>query len=239
MAKRRLANRNTSTPVNEADEVLVDTIEGQQQSSDWFEENQKTIVGGLLCLAVLVGAFFAYQNLIRKPKLAAAATQMSQAQYQFERDSFSAALTNPGGGYLGFLAIIDEYGSTPAGNSANYYAGISYLHLGDFNKAIEYLNNFSAKGETMPIMKNGALGDAYSELGDFDKASSYYESATNSDNDLLTSQYLKKSGMMYEKLQKYDKALAAYNKIKTKYPNSAAGNEVDKLIGRVSAIAGK
>lgn len=239
MAKRRLANRNTSTPVSEADEVLVDTIEGQQQSSDWFEENQKTIVTGLLVLAVLVGAFFAYQNLIRKPKIAEAATQMYQAQFQFERDSFSAALTNPGGGYLGFLAIIDEYGGTPAGNAANYYAGVSYLHLGDFNKAIEYLKDFSAKGETMPIMKNGALGDAYSELGDFDEAASYYESAANSDNELLTSQYLKKLGMLYEKLQKYDKALATYQKIETKYPESAAGIESAKLIGRVSAVAGK
>jgi tetratricopeptide (TPR) repeat protein len=238
MAKRRFANKNAENPNTEGEEVLVEAVEGQaQQASDWFEENQKTIVGGLLGLAILIGLYFAYQNLIRKPAMTEAASAMYQAQYQFERDSFSAALTNPGGGHPGLLQIISDYGSTPAGNTANYYAGVSYLHLGDFNKAIEYLDDFSAKGEVMPIMKSGSLGDAYSELGDFGKAISYYEKATNSDNEFLTSQYLKKLGMLYEKQQDFNKALASYEKIKTKYPTSAAGVEVDKYIGRVSAVA--
>jgi len=234
MAKRRFAHKRNN-PDTAADEVLVDTIESQKaDTTDWFEQNQKTIVGALIGLAILVGAFFAYQNLIRKPKMTEAASQMYQAQNQFERDSFSAALTNPGGGFPGFLAIIDDYSGTPAGNVANYYAGVSYLHLGDFNKAVEYLNDFSASGATMPIMKNGALGDAYSELGDFDKAISYYGSAANSNNEFLTSQYLKKLGMLYEKQQKFDLAKTTYEKIKSQFPTSDAGKEIDKLLGRVA-----
>ena len=239
MAKRRFGVENTENPANEAEELLVDKIEATKGSTDWFEENQKTIVGVLLGLAVLVVLFFAYQNLIRKPKMAQAAAIMNQAQYQFERDSFSAALTSPGGGHPGFLSIISDYSGTPAGNLANYYAGVSYLHLGDFNKAVEYLKDFSARGEAMPIMKNGTLGDAYSELGDFDQAISYYKSASNSGNEFLTSQYLKKLGMAYEKQQKFGEALKTFEKIKTQYPTSAAGAEADKLIGRVSAVAGK
>ncbi len=239
MAKRRFGVENTDNPANEADEVLVETIAAKKEGADWFEENQKTIVAALLGLALLVVAYFAYQNLVRKPKVMEAASVMYQAQYQFERDSFTAALTNPGGGHPGFLSIISDYSGTPAGNVANYYAGISYLHLGDFNKSVEHLKDFSARGLTMPIMKNGALGDAYSELGDFDQAISYYESASNSDNELLTSQYLKKLGMAYEKQQKFGKALTAFEKIKTMYPKSAAGIEADKFIGRVSAVAGK
>jgi len=238
MAKRRFANKNAENPNTEGEEVLVEAVEGQaQQASDWFEENQKTIVGALLGLAILIGLYFAYQNLIRKPAMTEAASAMYQAEYQFERDSFSAALTNPGGGHPGFLQIISDYSSTPAGNTANYYAGVSYLHLGDFNKAVEYLSDFSPKGDVMPIMKSGALGDAYSELGDFGQAISYYEKAANSDNEFLTSQYLKKLGMLYEKQQDYNKALASYEKIKSQYPTTAAGAEVDKYIGRVSAVA--
>lgn len=239
MAKRRFANKRNN-PDTEADEVLVDAVETPQaSSSDWFEENQKTIVGALIGLAILVGAFFAYQNLIRKPKMNEAAAQMYQAQNQFERDSFASALSNPGGGFPGFLSIIDDYSGTPAGNVANYYAGVSYLHLGDFTKAVEYLKDFSPSGATMPIMKNGALGDAYSELGDFDQAISYYASACKSDNEFLTSQYLKKLGMLYEKQQKFDLANSTYQKIKSQFPNSDAGKEIDKLLGRVSAVAGK
>ncbi len=236
MAKRRFAHKNADIPT-EDEEILVDAVETRQSSGDWFEDNQKTIVGGLIGLALLIGAYFAYQNLIRKPAMMEASSSLYQAQFQFERDSFSAALTNPGGGHPGFLDIISNHGGTPAGNSAQYYAGVSYLHLGNFNEAIEHLEDFSARGDVLPIMKNGALGDAYSELGDFDKAISYYEKASNSNNEFLTSQYLKKLGMLYEKQQNFNKALASYQKIKSEFPMSDAGNEVEKLIGRVSAIA--
>ena len=80
------------------------------------------------------------------------------------------ALQNSNGDYLGFLDIIDEYGSTNAGNTANYYAGICYLHLGEYDAAASYLEDFSANDNVLPIMKNGALGDVYSEQGQMDKA---------------------------------------------------------------------
>jgi hypothetical protein len=52
---------------------------------------------------------------------------MMLAQQQFEKDSFQLALTNPGGGYSGFLDIIDSYSGTKTANLAKYYAGICYL----------------------------------------------------------------------------------------------------------------
>ena len=135
------------------------------------------------------------------------------------------------------MDIIDQYGGTPAGNSANYYAGVSYLHLGDYDKAINHLSDFSASGLVMPAMKNGALGDAYSEKQDFNQAISYYKKAAGAtDNEFVGGEYLKKLGMLQEKQQKYGEALSTFKELKEKYPKSVAGRDAEKLIARVSAL---
>jgi TolA-binding protein len=157
---------------------------------------------------------------------------MYQAQLQFERDSFANALTSPGSMFPGFLDIQDQYGGTKAANLANYYIGVSYLNLGKYEAAADYLKSFKAKTPEMTIMKNGALGDAYSELQDMGQAMSYYKKAANSDNDLLTPYYLKKVGMLQERNGDTAAAAATYQKIKDEYPQSAEGREIDKFLAK-------
>lgn len=215
------------------DELLVDIGQVGQDTSDFIDQNQTKIFGGLTVLVLLIGGYLAYQNFVVKPQQTAVIEKMSQAQFQFERDSFAAALTSPGAGFPGLLEIIDEYGGTEAGNLANYMAGVSYLNLGQFDGAITYLNDFSANGQVMPIMKNGALGDAYAEKGDLGQALNYYQKAANAeDNEALTPYYLKKAGMLSEKQGDKAAALKMYEQIKSKYPLSADASDIDKYISR-------
>ncbi len=232
-----MARRRNQKNEQLEDEVLVEQLEKKEKSaSDFLEDNQKTIIGVLLGLAILVGGWFAYNNLVRQPKMTNAAYQLSSAQAQFEKDSFTNALTNPGGGFPGFLDIIDQYGGTPAGNSAKYYAGVSYLHLGDFDKAINYLESFKPVGEVLPAMKFGALGDAYSEKQDFSAAlSNYSKAAKATENEFVAAEYYKKLGMLYEKQEDFSNALDAFKTLKEKYPTSVAGRDAEKLITRVSS----
>ena len=111
----------------QSDETLVDIVEVRDQAQSFMDANQTYIFGGLVALVVLVGGFLAYKNFYKAPKQQEAVAQMYRAQQRFEQDSFALALTNPGGGFSGFLDIIDEYSGTPAANTAKYYAGVSYL----------------------------------------------------------------------------------------------------------------
>jgi tetratricopeptide (TPR) repeat protein len=70
----------------------------------------------------------------------------------------------------GVLYVINNYGGTKAANLAKYYAGLSYLKLGDFNNAVKYLKDFSTDAKQIQLMAYGALGDAYSELNKKDEA---------------------------------------------------------------------
>ncbi len=55
--------------------------------------------------------------------------------------------------------MINEYGSTKAGNLAKIYAGVSYANLGQYDKALSYLKDFSGKDAMLSQLVNGAIGD--------------------------------------------------------------------------------
>lgn len=219
---------------DELEEPIVDIGEVGEQAKDFFEQYQRIILGVAGGLALIFIIYFAYRNFYQQPREQEAITQIYKAQQSFEQDSFNKALLDPGGGYLGFIDIADQYSGTKAGNLANYYAGASFLHLGNYDKAIRYLGKFSAKDAIAKARKLGMLGDAYSELQKFDKAVSYYKDAASAtSNALTTPEYLKKAGMLYEHQQKYKDALKQYQKIRDEYYDSNIGKDIEKYIARV------
>ncbi len=231
MAKRKRNQRGR----RKEEETLVNVIEVRDQAQGFLEKNQTIIIGALAAVLLLIGGVFAYNNFYKAPRQQEAIEQMFQAEFQFQRDSFAQSLTNPGGGYKGFLDIIDEYGGTATGNLANYYAGICYLNLGQYDAAISYLEDYTPAGAVTPSMKYGALGDAYSEKSDFDKAMSLYKKAAKAeDNDLITPYYLKKVGMLHEHQGNSSEALKAYNEIKAKYPNTTIARDIEKYIAKIN-----
>lgn len=217
------------------DETLVDIVEVRDSAKSFFEKNQNLILGVLAGIILIVGGYVLYENLYKAPKEKDAAQQMFQAQFQFEQDSFAAALTNPGGGYDGFLDIIDNYSGTNAANIAHYYAAVSYLNLGQFDDALDHINDFSAGGEVMPIMKAGVKGDIFSEQGDLDKAISSYKKAASYENDFLAPFYMQKLALLQEKQGLTEDALEQFKMIKQKYPESQAAREVEKFIARLES----
>lgn len=218
-----------------AADAQIEVQEVKAASQPFWEKNQNLVLYVLGGLALIVMGWWGYKVLVVQPQQEEAVSAIWQAQVQFDRDSFQLALENPGGGYDGFLGIIDKYGSSAAGNSAKYYAGVCYLRLGDFDKAIEYLDDFSADGDLLPIMKFGMLGDCYSEKKDFSKALDYYEKASNAgNNDLLAAYYLKKLGMLNDQQGNKEAAVEAYERLRRDFPNptSADWRDIEKYIYR-------
>ena len=231
-----MAKINKKRNQKKSDETLVDLVEVGAQASSFYSRNQNILFGVLVGLVVIVGGVFAYNNFYKKPRQAEATEQMFQAQLQFERDSFILALTNPGGGFYGFLDIIDNYGGTKAGNLANYYTGISYLNLGKFEAAIDYLKTYNPSGDITPAVKFGALGDAYSELGDMEKGMSYYKKASSQGgNEELAAYYTMKVGLLYEKMGDVNGAKKAYEQLKKEFPNTTDGRNAEKYLARINS----
>lgn len=227
-----MAKRKSSTSAADA---TVEVQEVQATAQPFWETNQKLILYIIGGVALIILGWWGYKALIVEPQQKEAVGSMWQAQVQFERDSFQLALENPGGGFDGFLNIIDKYGGTPAGNTSKYYAGLCYLHMNDFDNAIKYLDDFDPEGDVLPAMKYGVLGDCYSEKKEYDKALDYYKKAVDAgDNEVLAAYYLKKLGMLNEYQGKMDAAKEAYERLRRDYPNpnSADWRDIEKYIYR-------
>ncbi len=202
------------------------------KTEQYIVDNQKsimTIIGAIVAIVVL---FKAYQNFYLLPLEKEAQTDIYMAELYFQKDSFNLALDGDGQ-YAGFLDIADDYGSTNVGQLANYYAGICYLHLGEYENAIEYLEDFSSDDIILSSLALGCIGDAYLELGDSDNAMDAYEDAvSNSNNEFTAPRFMMKLAMLHELNGDYSEALELYKTIKKDFKESIEASGIEKYIAR-------
>jgi TolA-binding protein len=191
----------------------------------------------LLAVLVVVAGFFAYRNMVSEPNEKKATEAMFRAEEYYRLDSARLAL-NGDNINAGFLKIISKYGGTKAADLAGFYAGSCYLKMGDYNNAVKYLKDFSTPVKLLQERAYGLLGDAYSELNKKEEAAGQYKKAgTYFDKDeLFSPEYLFRSGYLYESMGKTQDAIAMYQLIKTRYPSSQRGADIDKYLARLGVI---
>jgi len=218
-------------------DIKVEVIEKDaltQLQSIW-QKSQKQIVFGLTAVVLIVAGLFSYNEFIKKPNEEKAAAAMYAAQHYFSIDSANLVL-NGDGTNKGVLYVINNYAGTKQANLAHYYAGISYLKLGDFNKAVDHLKEFSTDAKQIQMAAYGALADAYAELNKKDDALTYYKKAgsTFEKDEFSSAEYLFRAALLSETLGKKSDALDLYKEIKAKYPKTDKGAQADKYIYRLS-----
>jgi tetratricopeptide (TPR) repeat protein len=224
-------------------EEVFETLDVQaNKAEDWVVNNKKLIMGIVGAIILFLVAYFAYDRFIVVPNEAKAVNEMFQAQQYFKQavdsqaapDSLFTLALKGGEGKLGFEGIISEYSGTKSANLAQYYAGMSYLNLKDYKKAVEHLDKFSSDDEMLKPIALGAIGDSFSELKKVDDALSYYlKAAENSDNDFTSPRYLMKHGLLAMMNGKKEAALKSFTTIKEKYSTSTEAANIDGYIARV------
>ena len=122
---------------DKTEEQFAAVEETLTRTEQWVENNQKTLSTIVFTIVGVIALFLAYGKFYLEPVNEEAQQELFKSVSYFEADSFNLALYGVNGEY-GLLDIIDEYGSTDAGNLANYYAGISFLNMGD-NKSDPFL----------------------------------------------------------------------------------------------------
>jgi tetratricopeptide (TPR) repeat protein len=229
------------------DNIEFEEVQGGAKNPVEKYEKPLTIAGSALIVIVL--GYFGFTRFYLEPKQDQALADMFMAEQWFAKDSFRLALNGDfEANVMGFEEVADNYGITEAGNLAHYYAGICNLQLGSKSKdsikaldyyaaAVDHLKSFSSDSRLLAPLGLGACGDALSELGDYAEAADYYMRAAAADkNEYTSAMYLKKAGLVYEKLGDADKALATYTTIKEEYGSTQIGTSIDKYISRAKTL---
>lgn len=221
---------------DQSEEVIVDVQEVYSKTETFINENKNTLSTIVAVIAVIIGGYFAYNSFYLAPLQVEAQEQMFMAEKYFAKDSMNLAIHGDAQ-HLGFLEIADEYSGTKAGNLAKYYLGIAFLRTGQFEAAIDALEDFEGDETIIKSIKFGAMGDAYMELGDLNRAVSNYEkAATAIENDFSTPMYLLKAGQTYELIGDYEEAVDSYQKIKSDFSNSSEAADIEKYIARAESF---
>jgi tetratricopeptide (TPR) repeat protein len=209
------------------------------RTEDWVAKNQKVILGIVGAIAFATIGYLLYNKFIVEPKEQEAMSVVFQSQ-EFFNDAISNPATadslfklalNGAEGKLGFVGVADEFSGTKTGNLANYYAGMSYMHLKDFKNAETYLLKFKSNDEVIAATALGALGDAYSELNKVDDAIAYYKKAASKSENIYTSpRFLFKAAQLALLNDRKDEANKLFVEIKEKYETSREAANIDAYI---------
>ena len=206
-------------------------------SGSFVLENQKSLAFIIGAIVVLILLYIGYQRFYLAPRAETAADQLYKAETYATIDSLQQRAIEGDGSYPGFKEIAAEYENTRSANVANAYLGGLYLRQGQYQEAIDALENYSNTGSAIldPLVI-GMLGDAYSELKDYKQAASYYKKAAEKNQNMFTSPLLlKKLGLVYEAQNDFEQAIAAYKQIQADYPESHEASIVESYIARAEA----
>lgn len=211
--------------------------EAVSKTEAFFEQNGKKVLLALVVIAALVAGGYAYKYFVLDRNAERASELIIEAQERFgvENPDFALALNGDEQG-AGFLDVIEQYGSTAAGNLAKHYAGVCYLRLGDLENAAKYLAQYSEvdglPGAILNAQNLGLRGDVAVENGDYEGAIALYKKAVAaSDNELTAPLFLYKQIVAYVALGNKEEAQKCLDTLTTKYPTAAEVRFAEELLG--------
>jgi tetratricopeptide (TPR) repeat protein len=212
-------------------EVLAQQL---TKTEEFIENNKKVVFGLGGIIALVIVAFFGYRYYMNNLNQEAQ-KEMFQAVYWFENDAYDKALNGDGNNF-GFLSIVEDYGSTKAGNLANYYLGSIYLTKGEFDTAVDYLKSFGSDDLLVQSRAYALTGDAYMELGNYTLAAEQYGNAVNyKSTKEFTPQYLMKQALAYEQANELESAKKSYKRVVEEYESSREFTEAQKYLSMLEA----
>lgn len=230
------------TKVHKAD---VDVV---TRAKSFWDKNSKPIIYISTAIILLVGGWLVYKYMFKLPKEEKANDAVFVVQKYFSEfsnapaDSLKAPMANRvlngDGGNSGALKFISKYDGTNAANLCRYYAGASYLHLKQFDKAIKYLKDFDTDATQIKSRALGMIGDAYAELKKNGDALDYYKKAAdvNSKDEFTSSEFLFRAGLFAESIGKKQDAIDLYKKIKNDYPLTDKAANIDRYLARLGEV---
>jgi len=216
-------------------------ISAYDQTISFYYENKKVIGYAITALLVIVVAIIIYMNNQRtnNAKAAAELGKIFPVYDAGENDArqYKVAIEGqPDRGIMGLRAIVDNYGSTEAGELARFYLATAYFSLGQFDDALKQFESFSSGSDLLKASADAGIARCYEAKQDLGKAASYFEKAAGvSKTSPLTPEYLNSAARCYGLSGEKEKAVTLLKRLKKDYPTSTFARDADRYISQFSA----
>jgi len=207
-------------------------IEYSSRFMYYYENNKATVIGGGIGLVLLIGLIIGYfvysgqQEQKAQNLLGIAEEQLMQGNYN------TALYGNEQDFTLGFDQISNNYYNTNAGNLATYYAAVSEFELGNYESALQRIQNFNVPDGIMGVAPLSLNAIILSELDLFEEAGKkYIEAAEWNENASTTPYNLMEAAQAFDEAGSTSRAIEVVDRVLEEYPNSMQAAEAKRMRG--------
>jgi tetratricopeptide (TPR) repeat protein len=206
------------------------------EASTWYQNNKKIVNGVLTGIVVLAIVIVAYTNNVSSNNLKAT-TELGKILSYYDQGKYDIAIAgNLQENVRGLQTIVDDYGSTKAGELARFYLANCYFAQGNYDKALEQFVDVDVKDDLIAASALSGAGACYEAKGQYDKAASTFEKAAfKSAKDVNVPENMFHAAQNYLLAGNKEKAAELFKKVKKDHPTSAVAREIDRWIAEASA----
>jgi tetratricopeptide (TPR) repeat protein len=210
------------------------------EATTFYYENKKMLNYALTGLVVLVIGILIFVNN-RKASNEKAQLEFAKvfALYDAgstEKSQFNAAIQGkPEQGIIGLKAIVDNYGSTEAGEIARFYLANSYFQLGQYDDALKQFDAFSGGDALLRSSALAGIAGCYEAKKEYAKAAPQFEKAAGVfAGNANAPEYLNSAARCYGLAGEKEKAVTLLKQLKKDYPTSQYARDADRFISQFS-----
>ncbi len=213
-----------------------------ESGKHWYEPvlaayygNRRVFTGAAIGVLLVIAGIFGF-NYIQGERDAQAQEFLGAIILEYERGDYRIALDGSGE-TLGLLDIIDRYGSTPAGNTARFYAGNALFELEEYDQALAQFEDFNASDDFLGASATAGRAAIHEMQGDFSIAADLFKRAAEmDDNEVQSPYYLRSAARAYVEAGELDVAEEVILEAKEDYPETDLADEFDYMLGLVLAL---
>ena len=206
------------------------------EATSWYSDNKKIVNGVLTGIVVLAIVIVAYVNNVSSNNQKAT-TELGKVLQYYDQGKFDVAINgNLQDNIRGLQSIVDDYGSTKAGELAGFYLANSFFAQNDYDKALKYYLSVNVNDDMITASSLSGAAGCYEAKGDFAKAASTFEKAAfKSSKDVNAPENMVHAAKNYILAGNKDKAVELLKKVKKEFPTSAVARDIDRWIAEASA----
>jgi tetratricopeptide (TPR) repeat protein len=218
-------------------EIKEDTlVTSYYEASTWYQQNKRTVNGVLTGVVVIAIVAVAYLNNVNSNNLKAT-SELGKISSYYDQGKYDVAINgNLQENVRGLQSIVDDYGSTKAGELATFYLADCYYAQGNYDKALQYFLDVDVSDELISASAIAGAAACYEAQANYEKAATTYEKAAfKYTKDVNAAENMFHAAKNYLAAGNKEKAAELFKKVKKDHQTAAIARDIDRWIAEASS----